>query len=149
MSSQPAAPRAPQSACCGSAAPSARPATTRPAAEGRSACCGDPTPNAETGACCSAPAATCGCRSGVAGADDPMPVEDEPPAARRLPVAVIGAGPIGLSAAVQLVQVRSVASALAGDEAGARDVELVLPETGVCQTELVGAGSTGAGACCR
>ncbi|HEX6051991.1 MAG TPA: NAD(P)-binding domain-containing protein [Gemmatimonadaceae bacterium] len=35
-------------------------------------------------------------------------------------------------------QVRSVACALVGDEAGARNVELVLPETGVCQTDLVG-----------
>lgn len=39
-------------------------------------------------------------------------------------------------------QVRSVVCALVGDEAGARQVELVLPETGVCQTDL------GAGACC-
>ena len=39
-------------------------------------------------------------------------------------------------------QVRSVACALVGDEAGARNVELVLPETGVCQTDLVG------GSCC-
>jgi cation diffusion facilitator CzcD-associated flavoprotein CzcO len=39
-------------------------------------------------------------------------------------------------------QVRSVVSALVGDEAGARNVELVLPETGVCQTDL------GASACC-
>ena len=39
-------------------------------------------------------------------------------------------------------QVRSVACALVGDDAGARNVELVLPETGVCQTDLVG------GSCC-
>ena len=39
-------------------------------------------------------------------------------------------------------QVRSVVSRLVGDEAGARKVELVLPETGVCQTDL------GAGSCC-
>jgi thioredoxin reductase len=38
-------------------------------------------------------------------------------------------------------QVRSVACALVGDEAGARSVELVLPETGVCQTDLVGGSS--------
>jgi hypothetical protein len=38
--------------------------------------------------------------------------------------------------------VRSVVCALVGDEAGARDVELVLPETGVCQTDL------GASSCC-
>jgi NADPH-dependent 2,4-dienoyl-CoA reductase/sulfur reductase-like enzyme len=39
-------------------------------------------------------------------------------------------------------QVRSVVCALVGDEAGARKVELVLPETGVCQTDLA------AGSCC-
>jgi thioredoxin reductase len=33
-------------------------------------------------------------------------------------------------------QVRSVVCALVGDEAGARSVELALPETGVCQTDL-------------
>jgi thioredoxin reductase len=35
-------------------------------------------------------------------------------------------------------QVRSVVCALTGDEEGARNVELVLPETGVCQTDLAG-----------
>lgn len=35
-------------------------------------------------------------------------------------------------------QVRSVACALTGDDEGARNVELVLPETGVCQTDLGG-----------
>ena len=39
-------------------------------------------------------------------------------------------------------QVRSVVCALVGDEEGARNVELVLPETGVCQTDL------GGSACC-
>jgi hypothetical protein len=39
-------------------------------------------------------------------------------------------------------QVRSVVCALVGDEDGARNVELVLPETGVCQTDL------GGGSCC-
>jgi hypothetical protein len=34
-------------------------------------------------------------------------------------------------------QVRSVAAHLAGDEQAARDVRLVLPETGVCSTDLV------------
>jgi hypothetical protein len=33
-------------------------------------------------------------------------------------------------------QVRSVACALVGDMEGARNVELVLPETGVCQTDV-------------
>jgi thioredoxin reductase len=42
-------------------------------------------------------------------------------------------------------QVRSIACALVGDEAGARAVELVLPETGVCQTDV--GGSLG-GSCC-
>jgi len=39
-------------------------------------------------------------------------------------------------------QVRSVVCALVGDEEGARAVELVLPETGVCSTDL------GGSACC-
>lgn len=43
-------------------------------------------------------------------------------------------------------QVRSVVCALVGDEAGARIVELVLPETGVCSTDLVAAATPGA--CC-
>jgi hypothetical protein len=37
-------------------------------------------------------------------------------------------------------QVRSVAAALAGDLESARSVELVLPETGVCSTDLGGSG---------
>lgn len=43
-------------------------------------------------------------------------------------------------------QVRSVAAALAGDRAGADAVELALPGTGVCSTDLDAAGD--AGACC-
>src|SRR5699024_12257935 len=35
-------------------------------------------------------------------------------------------------------QVRSIAAALAGDRAAADDVHLVLPETGVCTTDLGG-----------
>jgi len=42
-------------------------------------------------------------------------------------------------------QVRSIAAALAGDWVAAREVRLVLPETGVCSTERAGAA---AGACC-
>ena len=34
-------------------------------------------------------------------------------------------------------QVRSVVAALAGDWQGARKVELVLPETGVCNSDIV------------
>ena len=47
-------------------------------------------------------------------------------------------------------QVRSVACALTGDAEGARNVELVLPETGVCQTSFGGsdAGGSDAGGCC-
>lgn len=70
--------------------------------------------------------------------------------AGRLPVVVIGAGPIGLAAAhlvergieplvleagpsaATAEQVRSVAASLAGDQEAAQRVELTLPETGVC-----------------
>lgn len=41
-------------------------------------------------------------------------------------------------------QVRSVVAALVGDWEAARDVQLVLPETGVCSTDLAGEGA----ACC-
>lgn len=44
-------------------------------------------------------------------------------------------------------QVRSVAALLAGDEAAANDVRLVLPETGVCATTVPGLGGDAA-ACC-
>jgi hypothetical protein len=42
-------------------------------------------------------------------------------------------------------QVRSVVCALTGDEEGARDVRLVLPETGVCSVAGAESASTG---CC-
>jgi thioredoxin reductase len=42
-------------------------------------------------------------------------------------------------------QVRSIAAELAGDRAAARDVTLVLPETGVCST---GGAAASAGGCC-
>ncbi|WP_367118316.1 hypothetical protein [uncultured Microbacterium sp.] len=41
-------------------------------------------------------------------------------------------------------QVRSIADELAGDHAAARRVQLVLPETGVCSTDIGSAG----GSCC-
>ncbi|MDC8014991.1 NAD(P)-binding domain-containing protein [Tahibacter soli] len=44
-------------------------------------------------------------------------------------------------------QVRSVAAAIAGDWEAARRVELVLPETGVCNTQFVDDESTSAGSC--
>jgi hypothetical protein len=44
-------------------------------------------------------------------------------------------------------QVRSVVAALAGDWAAAREVHLVLPETGVCSTDR-GAGETSSSVCC-
>ena len=44
-------------------------------------------------------------------------------------------------------QVRSVAAYLAGDEAAANDVRLVLPETGVCSADLVPATDAAAGCC--
>ena len=42
-------------------------------------------------------------------------------------------------------QVRSIAAALAGDQQAADNVELVLPETGVCSTDLGGSCDTDAG----
>ena len=46
-------------------------------------------------------------------------------------------------------QVRSVAAALAGDWESARDVQLVLPETGVCSSDRAPAAvSGGSAACC-
>lgn len=42
-------------------------------------------------------------------------------------------------------QVRSVVCALVGDEAGARNVELVLPETGVCSSGATDGGGDGCG----
>ena len=131
-------------ACCGPAAPTvlAAPATQLPApgstpalGAGASAspCCGDPTPDPETGACCSAPAATCGCR--VTGATHPDAAADQvgsagpaSPSAHTapadgaggLPVAVIGAGPVGLVAAAQLVAKGETPLVLeAGDAVGA------------------------------
>jgi len=44
-------------------------------------------------------------------------------------------------------QVRSVAAHLAGDEAAANDVRLVLPETGVCSTNVVAELAANAGCC--
>ncbi|WP_199424919.1 NAD(P)-binding domain-containing protein [Actinotalea solisilvae] len=44
-------------------------------------------------------------------------------------------------------QVRSVVAALAGDRAAADEVQLVLPETGVCSVDAAGR-DTGAGGCC-
>ena len=87
------------SSCCSSSA-----AATPAAAS--SACCGDPTPNSATGACCSDPADSCSCQSttviapAVRRAARPTPTAQ----ASRLPVAIIGAGPVGLAAAAHLVE---------------------------------------------
>lgn len=45
-------------------------------------------------------------------------------------------------------QVRSVVAAIAGDWAAARRVELVLPETGVCNTQFAADEEASAGGCC-
>ncbi len=46
-------------------------------------------------------------------------------------------------------QARSVVAEIAGDHAAARDVQLVLPETGVCSSDLAPAGAEeAAGGCC-
>src|SRR3954464_8423821 len=69
----------------------------------RAACCGDPTPNAATGACCTDPAADCGCQSpALPERADPRSTSEHTPS--RLPVAIIGAGPIGLAAAAHLLE---------------------------------------------
>jgi hypothetical protein len=44
-------------------------------------------------------------------------------------------------------QVRSVAAHLAGDDAAANDVRLVLPETGVCSAALPGVTEAASGCC--
>ena len=105
------APAPAPTACCGPAAPTVL--ATSP-------CCGDPTPNAETGACCSAPSATCGCQSKGAEARAVAEPPDAAPPPGRLPVAVIGAGPVGLVAAAQLVARGETPLVLeAGDTVGA------------------------------
>jgi hypothetical protein len=45
-------------------------------------------------------------------------------------------------------QVRSVVAAIAGDMTAADDVHLVLPETGVCSTNIVADGVTSSSGCC-
>lgn len=45
-------------------------------------------------------------------------------------------------------QVRSIAAAIAGDWAAARDVQLVLPETGVCSSNIPGLEDAGVGSAC-
>ncbi|WEZ83400.1 NAD(P)-binding domain-containing protein [Rhizobium sp. 32-5/1] len=45
-------------------------------------------------------------------------------------------------------QVRSVVAELAGDHQAARDVRLVLPETGVCSTSVASISGVSAGGCC-
>lgn len=78
-------------------------------------CCDDPTPNATTGACCDGPSPACGCQSTVEAAD-----ADADATAPILPVAVIGAGPIGLAAAAQLLARGETPLVFeAGDRAGA------------------------------
>src|SRR5688500_1681289 len=91
--------------CCGSTASAADVSPPTDTTATASACCGDPTPNPATGACCSEPAATCGCQSPNAVASGAgrhtVATKAEP---GRLPVAVIGAGPIGLAAAAHLIE---------------------------------------------
>jgi hypothetical protein len=45
-------------------------------------------------------------------------------------------------------QVRSIAAAIAGDWDAARDVQLVLPETGICSTNIPGLENEGVGSAC-
>ena len=120
MATRPASAPVPTSSCCGPVAPTTPSASAKPLVDPPGACCGDPTPNAETGACCSAPAATCGCRSRATGSGEATDAEDDPATPDRLPVAVIGAGPVGLAAAVHLVSKGETPLVLeAGDRVGA------------------------------
>jgi thioredoxin reductase len=91
--------------CCGSTAPTPNASAPNGTMAAASACCGDPTPNPATGACCSEPASSCGCQTPNADAsraDGHTEFTDA--ASVRLPVAVIGAGPIGLAAAAHLIE---------------------------------------------
>ena len=89
------------SVCCGTT-PSQASTTPLPVSQ---ACCGDPAPNPETGACCSEPAVTCGCQAPNAAARILAESTGRTVApSGRLPVAVIGAGPIGLAAAAHLLE---------------------------------------------
>jgi hypothetical protein len=45
-------------------------------------------------------------------------------------------------------QVRSISAAIAGDWAAAREVQLVLPETGVCSSNIPGLTDSGVGSAC-
>jgi hypothetical protein len=45
-------------------------------------------------------------------------------------------------------QVRSVVCALTGDEQGAREVKLVLPETGACSSEWLEGSAAASASCC-
>ncbi len=91
------------SACCGASAvapsESVTSETKAASAEGATPpgsaatpCCAKPTPNAANGSCCEGPSPDCGCQK-------PQPNES----LERLPVAVIGAGPVGLVAAAHLI----------------------------------------------
>lgn len=97
MPTNPTTPDSGTTACCGNTATAAR--TTN-----SDACCGDPTPNHATGACCSDPADSCACQSNatvrVGGATSTTAERSR----NALPVAVIGAGPIGLAAAAHLLE---------------------------------------------
>jgi thioredoxin reductase len=104
------------SSCCGTTTETVAKITTTAAA-----CCGDPTPDAATGACCSDPADSCSCQTSVAIASPrARDANAKSAAAARLPVAIIGAGPIGLAAAVHLVAKGETPLVLeAGDAVGA------------------------------
>ena len=99
--------------CCGPAAPTVLRRAAEPV-EQATACCGDPTPDAQTGACCHEPSASCGCRA------EAHELADAQQRGGPLPVAVIGAGPVGLVAAAHLVARGETPLVLeAGDAAGA------------------------------
>ena len=129
-----AAPSA-RSACCGSAPASPDPAEHAappvPPPLETSACCGDPTPDPVAGTCCRDAADDCACHGKSAtvtirqaDVDIRSANQTAAPTAdartERLPVAVIGAGPVGLTAAAHLVARGETPLVLeAGDSVGA------------------------------
>src|SRR5215203_1234074 len=105
------APATDTNGCCSTAPLTSLAAATPAAASSTSACCGDPTPDAATGACCSDPADSCSCQTTAERTERTERVDvvsrrrdADAAAAGRLPVAVIGAGPIGLAAAAHLLE---------------------------------------------
>jgi glycine/D-amino acid oxidase-like deaminating enzyme len=115
MKSDSALPPTTSSGCCAPAATAPTPSAKSAAATASSPCCGGPNPDPSSSACCVDPSPTCGCQApgGNAKTSEPSALSTMPSAATEetgrkaaatLPIAVIGAGPIGLAAAAHLLE---------------------------------------------